>query len=169
MQPGQLDDDRSDEIMAAWRRERPDLDPASVAVITRIWHAGKLFEDERRRLLEAEGVDRAIMDLLGTLRRSGDPYALTTRDITVRSGVSAAAISQRIGRAEDNSWVTREQLAARQVLVQLTASGKKLVDSVAGRIFDHEDVLLGALSERQQRDLARLLKILITDLEFNGR
>ena len=51
--------DRSDRIMSAWQRERPDLDPSSVAVITRIWHLAKVFEDERRRLLEGEGIDRA--------------------------------------------------------------------------------------------------------------
>src|SRR5689334_14987242 len=99
--------DRAGWIEAAWRRERPDLDPSSIAVITRIWHLAKVFADERRRLLAALDLDPALLDLLGTLRRSGAPYMLTTRELAEHPLVTPAAISQRLTRAERAGWVIR--------------------------------------------------------------
>ncbi|KGM03341.1 MarR family transcriptional regulator, partial [Cellulomonas cellasea] len=100
--------DRTRDIEDAWRRERPDLDPASVRVVTRVWHLAALFSADRRRLLDARGLDSALLDLLGTLRRAGSPYALSTRELAERSRVTPAAISQRLTRAERRGWVTRE-------------------------------------------------------------
>lgn len=157
--------DRSDEIMQAWLRERPDLDPSSVAVITRIWQLAKIFDDERRELLVGHGIDRAIMDLLGTLRRAGDPHALTTRELAARTGVTPAAISQRVGRAEASGWVARTTLAHRHVRVQLTDDGLAVVDRVAGAIFEHESQLLEHLDSRRRDQLAEMLKELIFSLE----
>ncbi|GAA4612753.1 MarR family winged helix-turn-helix transcriptional regulator [Saccharopolyspora hordei] len=156
--------DRAAAIMAAWRRERPDLDPASVAIVTRIWHLAKFFGDDRRKLLGQRGIDPSLMDLLETLRRSGEPYALTTRELAAQSAVTPAAISQRLARAEQRGWVTREPARGRAVLVRLTDEGKQVVDDTAGAIFDHEGDLLGALSEEDRSVLAELLRELCVDL-----
>ncbi|MER7010973.1 MarR family transcriptional regulator [Saccharopolyspora sp. NPDC000359] len=156
--------DRAAAIMAAWRRERPDLDPASVAIVTRIWHLAKVFGDDRRRLLARLGIDPSLMDLLGTLRRSGEPYALTTRELAERAAVTPAAISQRLARAEQRGWISREPASGRAVLVRLTDEGKEVVDATAGAIFDHEDELLGTLSDEDRNTLADLLNKLCVDL-----
>ncbi|MDG6103710.1 MarR family transcriptional regulator [Dactylosporangium aurantiacum] len=153
--------DRAGGIEAAWRRERPDLDPSSIAVITRIWHLAKVFADERRRLLVTLDIDPALLDLLGTLRRSGEPYTLTTRELAEHTLVTAAAISQRLNRAERHGWVMREPGDGRRVLVHLTAAGRELVDRVASRVFDRENELLAALTPEQRRDLAGHLERLV--------
>lgn len=153
--------DRAAWIEAAWRRERPDLDPSSVAVITRIWHLAKVFADERRRLLATLDIDPALLDLLGTLRRIGEPYTLTTRELAEHTLVTAAAISQRLTRAERHGWVTREPGEGRRVLVHLTAAGRELVDHVASHIFDRDNELLAVLPPGQRRDLAGHLERLV--------
>jgi hypothetical protein len=63
-----------DRIARAWVRERPGTPVDSIGVITRIWRIGKVLADERQRTLGRLGIDAAILDLLGTLRRSGPPY-----------------------------------------------------------------------------------------------
>ena len=162
-------DDRAGAIEDAWRRERPDLDPTSVRVVTRVWHLAKLFGDRRRRLLEARGLDAALLDLLGTLRRAGEPYALTTRDLAERSLVSPAAISQRLARAERNGWVTREPApVGRGVVVRLADAGRKTIDAAAGAIFEQEREMLTGLAEPDRDHLAGLLQKLIGDLERSG-
>jgi DNA-binding MarR family transcriptional regulator len=158
------EDDRAAEIMVAWRRERPDLDPSSVGTVTRIWHLAKVFGAERRKVLAELEIEPSLMDLLGTLRRSGSPYALTTRELAERDAVTPAAISQRLTRAERRGWVTREVTCGRQVLVRLTTSGKEVVDATAGAIFAHEDRLLAFLAPNHREALGQLLKELCLEL-----
>ncbi|MBB3664002.1 MULTISPECIES: MarR family winged helix-turn-helix transcriptional regulator [Prauserella salsuginis group] len=158
--------DRAAQIMAAWSRERPDLDPSSIAIVTRIWHLAHAFGIERRQLLSRQGIDPALMDLLGTLRRSGAPYALTTRQLAEFDGVTPAAISQRLTRAERQGWVSREPGEDRSVVVRLTDSGRRIVDETAGAIFAHEDRLLAVLDESERDTLAGLLHTLC--LEHTG-
>ena len=83
---------RRDRIEAEWRHERPDLDPSSIGVVTRVWELAKILGDRRRKLLVEQDVDPALMDLLGLLRRNGAPHALSTRELTERAMVSAGAI-----------------------------------------------------------------------------
>lgn len=160
--------DRAGWIEAAWRRERPDLDPSSIAVITRIWHLAKVFADERRQLLATLDVDPALLDLLGTLRRAGHPYTLTTRELAHHTLVTPAAISQRLTRAERHGWVTRTPSSGRRVLVQLTNAGRELIDHVAGHIFERERELLASLTETEQRQLATQLERLILAIAEPG-
>ena len=157
-------EDRADQIMAAWKRVRPDLDPSSVAIVTRVWHLARVLGAERRRLLAAHGVDPALMDLLGALRRSDPRHTLTTRELADLEGVTPAAISQRLGRAETKGWVTREPGDERSVLVTLTDEGRDVVDEVAGAIFDRDDQLLAVLGPDRREALADLLRHLCVDL-----
>lgn len=160
--------DRAAEIMAAWRRERPDLDPSSVGTVTRIWHLAKVFGTERRKLLAELDIEPALMDLLGTLRRSGSPYALTTRELAEREAVTPGAISQRLTRAEQKGWVVREPASGRQVLVRLTRAGRQVVDATAGAIFAHEDRLISVLAPDRREALAQLLKDLCLERKRSG-
>ena len=160
--------DRAGWIEAAWRRERPDLDPSSIAVITRIWHLAKVFADERRHLLATLEIDPALLDLLGALRRAGQPYTLTTRELAHHTLVTPAAISQRLTRAERHGWVTRTPGSGRRVLVQLTDAGRELIDHTAGRIFEREQELLASLNEAEQRQLATQLERLIRAIAEPG-
>ncbi len=156
--------DRADEIIAAWQQVRPDLDPSSVGIVTRIWHLARVFGAERRQLLAAEGIDPALMDLLGALRRHGPPHALTTRELADLEGITPAAISQRLTRAERQGWITREPGPDRSVLVTLTTTGQAVVDEIAGAIFDHDDSLLAVLTPDRQRALAELLRVMCVEL-----
>lgn len=156
--------DRAAAIESQWRRERPDLDPSSIGVITRIWHLGKIFSTNRRELLAALGIDTALMDLLGTLRRSGAPYRLGTRELADAAAVSAAAISQRLARAEERGWVRREPGPGRRVEVQLTPEGQRITDEFAGAIFDSDEAMLEGLSAHDRAELTRLLAVLSSSL-----
>lgn len=159
-------EDDSDEIARAWSRERPGTPVSSIGVVTRLWHAAKIFGDDRRRTLAQVGADTATLDLLGVLRRSGPPYRLTTRELTRRTLVTPGAISQRIARAERGGLVSRSagSQGPRSVDVSLTDAGHELVDALVDRVLSREVELLGVLDEQERATLAGLLRKLIAGL-----
>src|SRR5699024_5583694 len=139
------DPDRAATIMRQWQRERPDLDPASVGVVSRVWQLARIFSTHRRSLLTDLGIDSALLDLLGTLRRSGHPYRLTTRELAQAAGVTPAAISQRLTRAEQRGWVHRVPAPGRRVEVHLTEPGRAMADEFAGAVFEADEALVAHL------------------------
>ncbi|WP_280401766.1 MarR family winged helix-turn-helix transcriptional regulator, partial [Nocardia carnea] len=87
-----------------------------------------------------------------TLRRSGPPYRLTTRQIAARSLVTAGAISQRLARAEAAGLITRSPAPEirRGVMVGLTAAGHRLTERVVRDLLAHETALTDRLSAEQR-------------------
>lgn len=155
-----------DEIIAGWRRERPSAPVTSIGIVTPLWRLAKLFADDRRRVLAEAGVDGATLDLLGTLRRGGPPYTLSTHELAARSMVTAGAISQRVTRAEREQLVTRRPAGSgsRAVLVELTPAGHALVEATVDRVLGREAELVAGLDQQQRGQLSELLAVLLTDV-----
>jgi DNA-binding MarR family transcriptional regulator len=154
------------EIAADWQRERPGLPVSSIEIVTPIWRLAKLLADDRRRVLQACGVDPATLDLVSVLRRAGPPYRLTTREIARRALVTAGAVSQRVSRAEREGLVERARAAdgSRSVTVTLTAAGHALSERVVGQVLRREAQLTDGLSASDRRLLAGLLDRLLRDV-----
>jgi DNA-binding MarR family transcriptional regulator len=158
--------DAVDEIALAWLRERPDMPVASIGVITRVWRAAKILGDERRRTLARLGIDAATLDLLSTLRRSGDPYAMTPAELKRSCLVSAGAITQRVARAEAAGLVraTRRRTGGRTARVELTGAGHRLIETSVERLLRHEERLIDHLSPVERTELTELLRKLLDGL-----
>lgn len=166
------EDDRVDAIALAWLRERPGTPVQGIGVVTRVWALAKLFGEDRRRVLAADGADTATLDLLGVLRRAGPPYQLTTRELTARTLVTAGAISQRLARAERAGLVTRAGAeGSRAVLVSLTPAGHELVERLVDRVLGREAELISGLTAEQRATLTELLRLLLADVhrELGGQ
>ncbi len=154
------------EIAAAWRRERPGVPVSSIEIVTPIWRLAKLLADDRRRVLQACGVDPATLDLVSVLRRAGPPYQLTTREIAQRALVTAGAVSQRLSRAEREGLVERAPAAdgSRSVTVTLTAAGHGLAERVVDQVLSREAQLVAGLQPDDRAILAELLDRLLRDV-----
>ncbi|MBE1464218.1 MarR family winged helix-turn-helix transcriptional regulator [Kibdelosporangium phytohabitans] len=153
-------------VAQAWRRELPGVSAGSIEIITPLWQVAKLLADERMRTLRRLRVEPATLDLLSTLRRAGDPYTLTTRQIAERTFVTAGAVSQRVARAEDAGLVTRSKSTAsrRAVAVTLTPAGHELIESTVRELLEHEETLVAVLTRQQRTDLATALGDLVNGL-----
>ncbi|MFF0729011.1 MarR family winged helix-turn-helix transcriptional regulator [Streptomyces sp. NPDC004134] len=153
------------EIAAAWRRERPGTPTESIEIVTPIWRLAKLFADDRTRVLREAGIDAATLDLLSVIRRSGPPYALSTREIARRTLVTAGAISQRVARAERDGLVQRAPgtTGRRAVDVSLTADGHALIERSVDVVLGREAALVSDLSAQERDLLIELLEKLMTD------
>jgi len=155
------------EIARAWERERPGTPTDSIEIVTPLWRLAKLFADDRRRLLADLGIDPATLDLLSVLRRSGPPYELSTRELTRRTLVTAGAISQRIGRAEQSGLVSRrtESDGTRAVIVSLTTKGHALIEQTVDQVLTRESELVASLSPTDRDLLAGRLQALLDDVQ----
>lgn len=69
--------DEVDQLVAAWRRERPDLDTEPMQVCSRISRLAQLLDAARARAYSAQVLQVWEFDVLAVLRRAGEPYRLT--------------------------------------------------------------------------------------------
>ena len=151
--------DRVDRVIDAWRRERPDIDVSSIAVLTRALLIGRHLQKARDRALHELGTDTPTLEVLATLRRAGAPYRLRTSEIEAATSVTAGAISQRLDRLEARGFVRRRRDEAdkRVIHVSMTKQGRKLIDDVVARLMAREERLLAPFDERDRQTLERLL------------
>jgi DNA-binding MarR family transcriptional regulator len=165
-----MSEDRVDRVISSWRRERPDIDVSSIAVLTRALLIGRHLEKARDRALRELGTDTPTLEVLATLRRSGAPYRLRTNEIEAATSVTAGAISQRLDRLEARGFVKRERDAGdrRVIHVGLTKKGRDLIDAVVAGLMQREDVLLTPLTERERETLERLLRRWLRWFEEEG-
>lgn len=153
--------DRVDRVIAEWNRERPDIDVRSMGVITRIWRVGRHLERHRAEVLTDWDADRGTVDILGMLRRSGEPYRLTAGELTKHSLITSGGVSQRLDKLEKAGLVSRHVDTAdrRRVEVQLTDAGVELIDSVFRASMVAENELLDeALTAKEREQLRTLLR-----------
>src|ERR671934_1203213 len=161
--PGELatspEEDRVDRVIDAWRRERPDIDVSSIAVLTRALLIGRHLQKTRDRALRELGTDTPTLEVLATLRRAGAPYRLRTSEIEAATSVTAGAISQRLDRLQARGFVRppRDDRDKRGIHVSLTKKGRDLIDAVVAGLMEREDALLTPFNERERKTLERLL------------
>ena len=146
-------------ILEQWNRERPDLDVSPMAVIGRMARVAKSFEEQLSRTFAEQGLDTASFDVLATLRRAGDPFVLSPKELTGSSMVTSSATAQRLNKLEDAGLVTRTPSAmdGRGKQVQLTKQGLEAIDNALSAHVQKEHELLVNLSTTERRKLASLL------------
>lgn len=114
-------------------------------------------------------MDRSAFDVLVTLRRSGEPYCLTSRALQSAAMVSSAAVAQRLNRLEERGWVRRStnERDARVTDVSLTDAGFAAVESAMPDHVAAEADMLASLSLREREELARLLARILERIGAN--
>lgn len=162
--------DPIDEIVDGWARERPDLPTRSVPVISLVWRLARELHARRAVALMEAGTDDATLDLLANLRRLGQPYEAAPSELARKCGVTPAAISLRVRRAQESGWVDRVNSATdgRRAVVRLTERGVEAADEYAARILRHDDQLVADLDDRDLAELERLLRQLSASVTRHG-
>ncbi|WGW12929.1 MarR family transcriptional regulator [Saxibacter everestensis] len=161
--------DEVDRIVAAWRRERPDLDVAPMEVLSRVSRLARHLDLARKSTFAKHGLEVWAFDVLSALRRSGDPYRLSPSQLLTQTLVTSGTMTNRIDRLVTAGLVQRHPDPAdrRGVLVQLTEAGRAKVDGSLQDLLDIEHELLAELADPQQRRLADLLRKLSSNFELD--
>ena len=161
--------DHVDGILAAWARERPDLDATPMGVIGRVSRAARFLDRELDTVFRVHGLDGAGFDVLASLRRSGRPYVLSASALADATMVARSSMTSRIDRLEAVGLVARieDERDGRGVGVRLTERGLELIDRAVADHLANEARLLACLpadvAERLAGDLRSLLQALDPD------
>src|SRR3954452_13147051 len=160
-------EDHIEETITAWGRERPGLDLAGMAVVARLLRVSHRLEEAQDQFFSALGLKPGWLDVLGALRRAGDPFQLTPTRLSEEALISTAGMTNRLDRLEQAGLVRRVARpdARRGILVELTPNGRELVD---GAIDAHRGLskrLLGGLEGGEREELDRLLRKLLAPLD----
>lgn len=160
-------DDHVDRVIAEWRRERPEIDLAPVAVIARLGRAARYVDAGLERAFAPHGLNRASWDVLAALRRGGPPYERSPTQLYRELMRTSGAMTNRLQRLQAAGLITRvpDAVDARGLLVRLTAKGRTLTDEVTTLHLDNENRLLDALDADERATLAALLKKLLLAFE----
>ena len=159
--------DRAAKAVEQWKRERPDLDVSPMAVLGRLNEASSLIARERLAPLFARfGLQSGEFDVLATLRRSGQPYALTPTELYEATMVTSGAMTNRLDRLEKAGLILRgpHPNDRRGIVVQLTGKGLALIDEALTAHVANEHEILAGLSGPERETLAHLLGKLIGSL-----
>jgi DNA-binding MarR family transcriptional regulator len=158
--------DRVDQIIEQWRSERPDLDPAPIAVVGRISRASRAIDVRLNEVYSTFGLGEGDFDLLVTVRRSGPPYRLTPTQLGMQMMVTSGAVTKRVDRLADVGLVRRVPAAdGRSWPVELTDEGIALTQEAMAAHVANEDRILAALSPAERSQLAALLRALLISFE----
>ena len=159
--------DEVDRIVAAWSRERPDIDFSPLQILSRVGRLSKHLDRSRRAAFTASGLEAWEFDVLAALRRAGTPYHLSPKALLQQTLVSSGTMTNRIDRLVERRLVERrtDPRDGRGVLVVMTALGRERVDAAINRLVAVEAELLAGLSNADQERLAALLRKLSLDFD----
>ncbi|MBV9207792.1 MAG: MarR family transcriptional regulator [Actinobacteria bacterium] len=159
--------DEVDELVAAWRAQRPDLDVEPLQVLSRISRLARYLDIARRGAFAEHGLESWEFDVLSALRRQGAPFQLTPGALLRATLVTSGTMTNRIDRLAAAGLVRREPdpRDKRGVLVTLTAQGRARVDAALDGLLRREQALLAALNAGERRRLADLMRILLAPFD----
>ncbi|MEE1753655.1 MarR family winged helix-turn-helix transcriptional regulator [Streptomyces sp. SP18CS02] len=159
--PGQ---DPVDAITAQWAVVRPDLDTVPMAVYGRVYRLANAMSDQVGKAYAPFGVSRGEFDVLATLRRSGEPYTLSPRELSATLMLTTGGMTGRLDRLERAGLLGRspDPHDRRGLRVTLSERGRELVDeAVEAGLAVQRAALESALDESEARQLAELLRKLL--------
>jgi DNA-binding MarR family transcriptional regulator len=163
--------DEVDELVAAWRIQRPDLDVEPLQVLSRVSRLARHLDIARRGAFASHGLETWEFDVLSALRRAGPPFQLTPGALLRATLVTSGTMTNRIDRLAAAGLVRREPdpRDRRGVLVTLSERGRAVVDAAFTDLLDREQALLAALGEDQRQLLADLLRTLLAPFDADDR
>jgi DNA-binding MarR family transcriptional regulator len=160
-------EDEVDRLVAAWRRERPDLDVAPMQVLSRVTRLARHLDLARRQAFAEHDLEASEFDVLSALRRAGTPHELSPGQLIRETLVTSGTMTNRVDRLTGKGLVQRlpDPADRRGVIVSLTAEGRVRVDAALEQLLMQERRLLATLSKTDQSSLADLLRSVVSPFD----
>ena len=162
--------DEVDDLVAAWGRERPDLDTSPMQVLSRVDRLARHVDRARAAAFSRHDLEGWEFDVLAVLRRSGEPYRASPGVLVRATGVTSGTMTNRVDRLTARGLVRRETDPddRRSVRVELTDAGRSTVDGALVDLLAAERELLGPLDDASRHHLADALRRLLGAYAVQG-
>jgi DNA-binding MarR family transcriptional regulator len=163
--------DRAAHAAKQWQKERPELNTIPMETLGRIAElALRAQRDHIDPLFAKFGLQPGEFDVLATLRRAGEPHALSPTALYEATMVSSGGMTNRIDKLEKAELIERQPNPndRRSNLVALTAKGKDLIDEIVPKHIENEAHLLAGLSTQEIAQLNALTQKMLGQLDQLG-
>ncbi|THV39466.1 MarR family winged helix-turn-helix transcriptional regulator [Glycomyces buryatensis] len=162
-----MNEDAVDRIVAQWRREMPDLELDAMAAFGRIHRVSRKVGDRNHAAFAEFGIGRNEFDVLASLRRSGEPFTLSPKQIGASLMLSSGGLTGRLDKLESAGFVERlpDPSDRRGLKIRLTEAGREAVEgALRAELVILEDAL-SELDAKERKDLGALLRKLHAGFE----
>ncbi|MQY32471.1 hypothetical protein SRB17_04200 [Streptomyces sp. RB17] len=155
--------DSVDAIIDQWAAVRPDLDSRAMEVFGRIYGLSRTMGDRMEKAYQPYGVSRGEFDVLATLRRAGEPYTLSPRQLSATLMLTTGGMTGRLDKLEKAGLLRRspDPHDRRGLKVTLTEKGLDVIDRAVGAGLAVQTEALSRLDDEQVGQLADLLRELL--------
>ncbi|KUL32046.1 MarR family winged helix-turn-helix transcriptional regulator [Streptomyces regalis] len=155
--------DPVDAIIDQWATVRPDLDTKAMEVFGRIYRLSRTMGDRMEKAYAPYGISRGEFDVLATLRRSGEPYTLSPRQLSATLMLTTGGMTGRLDKLERAGLLRRspDPHDRRGLQVTLTDKGLTIIDEAVGAGLAVQTEALSTLDDEQADRLADLLRELL--------
>jgi DNA-binding MarR family transcriptional regulator len=159
--------DHVDTIIAQWKRERQELDTQPMALIGRLKRVAQYLSVGMDKTFKQFGLNNASFDVLATLRRSGEPFALSPGELMKTMMITSGTMTNRLDQLEKVQLVERikNPKDGRGFVIQLTPKGMVLINKVVTSHVETQKSLVSALSEDERQQLNYLLHRFLESFE----
>jgi len=154
--------DEVDLIIDAWARVRPDIDFAALDVFSRLRRVSRRLDRVRSEAFSHSGLEIWEFDVLSTLRRAGEPFELSPKELVAATMVTSGTMTNRLDRLVERRLVERraDPRDGRAARICITPAGIERVDAAMLDLLAAEESPLSSLDRAQQAQLADLLRVL---------
>ncbi|MFG2117882.1 MarR family winged helix-turn-helix transcriptional regulator [Streptomyces sp. NPDC048710] len=155
--------DPVDAIIDQWAGVRPDLDTKAMEVFGRIYRLSRAMGDRMEKAYAPYGISRGEFDVLATLRRSGEPFTLSPRQLSATLMLTTGGMTGRLDKLERAGLLRRspDPHDRRGLQVTLTEKGLDVIDQAVGAGLAVQTAALSSLEAEQADQLAGLLRELL--------
>ncbi|WP_286256581.1 MarR family winged helix-turn-helix transcriptional regulator [Streptomyces graminofaciens] len=155
--------DPVDAIVDQWAAVRPDLDTTAMEVFGRVYRLSRVLGDRMEKEYARFGISRGEFDVLATLRRSGEPYTLSPRQLSATLMLTTGGMTGRLDKLERAGLLRRspDPHDRRALQVTLTEQGLSMIDDAVEAGLAVQTEALTHLGEEQAGQLVELLRMLV--------
>lgn len=152
-----------------WLKERPDLEPAALALAMTFARLALLDMKSVSRISEAQGVTVTDYSLLATIRRGRNAGPTRPSDLSRMFNLPPSVVTYRITQLESRGLLRRSTMPGdrRVTLLTLTKAGARIVDAIVTAVSVRAGVRMKALEDTAggAEALQRLMSALVRQWE----
>lgn len=145
----------------------PECAQSTSPALLRLFRVSDIFQRNIDQQIEKFALQRADFGVLCSLRRSPSPYSLSPTNLYQSMLFSSGGLTKVLGRLSLSGLIERLDNPddKRSKLVQLSAQGKSLVETILPALQQQDQRILEVLSKTEQQQLNTLLQQILKQYE----